>query len=145
MRAGVPEAEASRRAAVGRRTLARWLGRYRQGSLGEVLRRVPGHGATGQPGRLSPARRQALLEQAKTGAFHTYDQTRAWVAARFGVRYSYQGMYAALHRLGVRPKVPRPRAAKADPAVHAAWKGGAPGPVRPYIAMLIPNHFVKIH
>jgi len=124
VRTGVSVAEASRVAGVGQRSLERWLGWYRQGGLAGVLARVPGHGARGAPGRLSPEHQAQLLSKVREGTFRTYDEARAWVAEQFGVAYSYQGMYSVLARLEVHPKVPRPRAAKADPAAQAAWKGG---------------------
>jgi transposase len=46
------------------------------------------------------------------------------VRAEYGIAYRYKGLYAALRRLGVRPKVPRPVAEKADPAAREAWKQG---------------------
>lgn len=124
VRTGMRVGEASQIAGVGQRTLERWLGWYRQGGLAAVLRRLPGHGARGQPGRLTPEQRARLVERASAGGFRTYDEARQWVAAQFGVAYSYQGMYSVLARLGVHPKVPRPMAAKADPAAQAAWKRG---------------------
>jgi transposase len=125
VRTGASVAEAGRVAGVGRRSVERWLGWYRQGGLAEVLGRVPGHGARGAPARLAPAQQAALTARAASGAFRTYDEARRWVAAEFGVAYSYQGMYSVLARLGIQPKVPRPMAAKADPAAQAAWKKGA--------------------
>lgn len=129
VREGRGVAEAGRLAGVGGRTVERWLGWYRAGGLAEVLRRVPGHGARGAPGRLTEEQRAALLARSAEGAFRTYGEARAWVAAEFGVAYTYQGMYAVLARLRVHPKVPRPLAAKADPAAQEAWKrGGSPPP-----------------
>ena len=88
---------------------------------------MPGHGARGRAGRLTPGQQRALVERASEGTFRTYDEARRWVEQTYGVAYSYQGMYSALARLGVRPKVPRPLAAKADPAAQEAWKkGGSP-------------------
>jgi transposase len=89
-----------------------------------VLRRVPGHGAVGRPHRLAAGQRTALLEQCAAGAFRTYEEARAWVAAEYGVAYRPGGLYAAPVRLGVRPKVPRPVAERADPARREAWKSG---------------------
>ena len=127
VRSGRSVAEASRIAGIGQRTLERWLDWYRHGGLVEVLRRVPGHGARGAPARLTSEQRQALVAHAASGAFRTYDEARQWVADTFGVPYTYQGMYSVLARLEVHPKAPRPMAAKADPAVQAAWKkGGSP-------------------
>jgi transposase len=127
VRSGASARQAAHAAGVGARTATRWLGWYRAGGLAAALDRVPGHGARGQPHRLTPEQRQALVGQAGAGAFRTYAEARRWVEEAFGVRYSYQGMYSVLARLDVHPKVPRPRAARADPAAQEAWKrGGSP-------------------
>ncbi len=109
---------------VGRRTLTRWLSWYREGGLEEVLSRVPGHGALGNECRLSLHQQQELVERAGRGEFRTYEEARRWVEQEWGVEYRYKGMYAMLARLGVRPKVPRPAAEKADPEAQEAWKRG---------------------
>ena len=124
VRAGDRVGDAGRLAGVGERTVFRWLGWYRAGGLAGVLRRTPGHGATGQPHRLTVAQRAGLLEQAGRGAFRTYEEAREWVEATYGVAYRPGGFYTSLHRLGVRPKVPRPVAERADPARREAWKQG---------------------
>jgi transposase len=112
---------------VGQRTALRWLGWYRHGGLEEVLRRVPGHGATGAACWLSPAQQAALLAQCRAGAFRTYGEAQRWVERTFGIAYRYHGIYRVLSRLEVHPKVPRPAAARADPAAQEAWKRGACG------------------
>jgi len=127
VRRGRRVAEAAHLAGVGQRSLERWLGWYRQGGLGAVLARVPGHGAPGQPSRLTATQQQALVAQTATGAFRTYHEARDWVEEHFGVVYTYKGMYTLLARLAIHPKVPRPMATNADPAVQEAWKrGGSP-------------------
>jgi transposase len=65
-----------------------------------------------------------LLARCAQGRFRTYGEAQHWVAQEFGVRYRYSGIYDLLRRMTVHPKVPRPMAAKADPAVQAAWKKG---------------------
>jgi transposase len=124
VRAGDRVADAGRAAGVGGRTVERWLGWYRVGGLAEVLRRVPGHGATGSAGRLTAAQWATVVDRAGRGEFRTYHEARAWVRERFGVEYRYSGLHAALTRLGVRPRVPRPVAEKADPTAREAWKSG---------------------
>lgn len=124
VRAGDRVADAGRAAGVGGRSVERWLAWYRAGGLAAVLRRVPGHGAVGQPHRLTVAQQAELLEHVGRGEFRTYEQARAWVEAHYGVGYRPGGFYTALHRLGVRPKVPRPIAEKADPAARAGWRAG---------------------
>jgi transposase len=116
--------DAGRVVGVGSRTVDRWLDWYRAGGLREVLRRGPGHGAVGQPHRLTAAQQEALLAHVGRGEFRTYEEARAWVEAEYGVEYRPGGFYTTLHRLGVRPKVPRPVAEKADPAARAAWRVG---------------------
>jgi transposase len=127
VRRGASATEAAEQAGVGRRTVVRWLAWYRQGRTEEVLRRVPGHAATGSACWLSPEQQAALLARCAEGAFRTYEEARCWVEREFGVRYRYDGRHTLLTRLTVHPKVPRPTAAKADPAVQEAWKRGACG------------------
>jgi transposase len=124
VRAGDRVAEAGRAAGVGGRTVERWLSWYRVGGLAEVLRRVPGHGATGSASRLTAEQWATVVDRAGQGEFRTYDEARAWVREAFGVEYGYSGLHAALTRLGVQPKVPRPVAEKADPAAREAWQQG---------------------
>jgi transposase len=116
--------DAGRVVGVGSRTVDRWLGWYRSGGLAEVLRRVPGHGAVGQPHRLSAGQQQELLTHVAQGQFRTYEEARAWVETAYGVEYRPGGFSTTLHRLGVHPKVPRPVAEKADRAAQEAWRQG---------------------
>lgn len=129
VRQGGMEAEAARQAGVGRCTLVRWLSWYREGGLGEVLQRVPGHGAVGNPCRLSPAQRQELVERCGEGEFRSTPEVRDWVERQWGVSYGYGGMYSVLARLEIHPKVPRPHAEKADPEAQEAWKKGGSAPI----------------
>ncbi len=129
VRCGQSATSAAATAGVGRRTLTRWLGWYRQDGLAAVLTRVPGHGAPGRVGRLTADQLATLRAESATGQFHTYDEARQWVEQQWGVTYSYQGIYAVLARLEVHPKVPRPAAERADSATQAAWqKGGSARP-----------------
>ena len=118
VRVGDRVADAGRLAGVGERTVFRWLGWYRDGGLEGVLRRVPGHAATGQPHRLTAAQRAGVLARCARGEVRTFEEARQWVASQPG------GFYTTLRRLGVRPKVPRPVADKADPARREAWQQG---------------------
>jgi transposase len=124
VRAGDRVAAAGRLVGVGERTVFRWLAWYRVGGLAGVLRRVPGHGATGQPHRLAAAQRAGVLARCAAGEFRTFEEARAWAQAEYGVVYRPGGLYTALRRLGVRPRVPRPVAEKADPAAREAWRQG---------------------
>jgi transposase len=131
VRRGRTATQAAHESGVGLRTVTRWLGWYRDAGLDGVLERVPGHGAPGNPSYLSGAQQQQLVATTQTAAFRTYDEARRWVAETFGVEYSYQGIYSLMRQLGIRPKVPRPQAAKADPVVQDGWKkGGSPTPSR---------------
>ena len=124
VRAGDRVADAGRLAGVGERTVFRWLGWYRAEGLAGVLRRVPGHGATGQPHRLTPEQRAGVLARCSAGELRTFEEARAWAEAEYGVAYRPGGFYTTLRRLGVRPRVPRPVAEKADPARREAWRSG---------------------
>jgi transposase len=124
VRAGDRIPDAGRVIGVGGRTVDRWLSWYRTGGLAGVLRRVPGHGAVGQPHRLSAAQQQDLLAHVADGQFRTYEEARAWAETAYGVEYRPGSFYMTLRRLGVRPKVPRPVAERADAAAQEAWKQG---------------------
>ena len=72
LRRGESVAEAALSAGVGKRTLERWLGWYRQDGLENVLGRVRGHGAKGAPGKLSAEQIERLVERAGSGELRTY-------------------------------------------------------------------------
>ena len=122
--AGDRVADAGRQVGVGGRTVERWLGWSRVGGLTDVLRRVPGHGAVGNPHRLSAEQQAGLLAQCAAGAFRTFEEARSGVEATCGVTYRPGGFYTSVRRLGVRPQVPRPVAEKADQTAQEAWKEG---------------------
>lgn len=127
VRQGVNAEEAARQAGVGERSVTRWLAWYRARGLGEVLQRMPGHGARGSAGRLTKAQRDELRQRAAAGQFRSTGQVRDWVASHWGVNYRESGMYSVLARLKIHPKVARPQAAKADPTLQEEWKkGGSP-------------------
>lgn len=124
VRQGTRETEAADQAGIGRRTLARWLKWYRENGLAEVLRRVPGHGAPGTESRLTEEQRKELLRRSAAGEFRSTAQMRDWVESEWGVHYRTSGMESARKRLDIRPKVPRPRAEKADETAQEGWKKG---------------------
>ena len=104
------------------RSVQQWLAWYRQGGLAQVLQRVVGHHATGVKPYLTPLQQKAVVGKVKLGEVGTVWEVVQWVEGRWGVSYTYKGMYALMkrHRLGL--KVPRPRSAKANPKEQSAWK-----------------------
>lgn len=124
VRQGVGLGEAARQAGVGERSVARWLGWYRSGGVGEVLKRLPGHAAPGSASWLTQAQRDELVRRCAAGEFRSSGQVRDWVASRWGIEYKESGIQSMLIRLKIHPKVPRPQAAKADAAAQEGWKKG---------------------
>ncbi len=115
-------AEAAKQAGVGQRTVERWLGWYRQEGLDRVLERVPGCGGKGSQPKLG---REQLEQLAGSGTFRTYWEAADWVRSRYGVTYSYNGIWGLLSRLRIHPKVPRPVAEQADHGRRRRSKRGA--------------------
>ena len=107
------------------RSVQQWLQWYRQGGLSEVLRRVVGHHAKGKKPYLNRLQQRALVAKVQQGEFRTVWDVMEWVRGRWGVGYTYQGMYSQMrgHELGL--KVPRPHSDKADAQQQTAWKKGA--------------------
>lgn len=110
--------------AVNVRVRQRWVSWYRAGGLAAVMQRVSGHGAEGAAAYLSAIQQRALIARVKLGDFRTVWEVRRWVEERWGVVYTYDGMYSLLkrHKLGL--KVPRPPSEKADPGQQSGWKKG---------------------
>ena len=106
------------------RSVQQWLKWYRQGGLSEVLRRLVGHHAKGKKPYLNPLEQRALVAKVQLGQFRTVWDVIEWVRDRWGVSYTYQGMYTLLrgHELGL--KVPRPHSEKANAQQQTAWKKG---------------------
>ncbi len=107
------------------RSVQQWLQWYRQGGLGEVLRRVVGHQARGKEPYLNRLQQRALVAKVQQGQFRTVWDAMEWVRGRWGVRYTYKGMYSLMKGNGLGLKVPRPHSAKADAKQQVAWKKGA--------------------
>jgi transposase len=110
---------------VNYRTVQAWVAWYRQGGLPAVLRRVGGYQARGQPAYLTPRQQRALVTRVALGDFKTVWEVRRWVEARWGIGYTYSGMWELMTRLRLGLKVPRPQAEKASPLAQARWKKGA--------------------
>jgi len=109
---------------VAYRSVQNWLGWYRVGGVGEVCRRVTGYHSQGVEAYLNALQQQALAAKVALGEFRTVWDAVQWVEDRWGIRYSYHGLYALLKRHALHLKVPRPRSDKADPQQQEAWKKG---------------------
>ena len=125
LRQGQRIADVVRVIGVNYRTVQDWIAWYRQGGLAEVMRRVRGYQVSGQPSYLTPLRQRALVARVKLGDFKTVWEVMHWVEARWGIRYTYKGMWQVMSRLRLGPKVPRPQAEKAAPSAQERLKKGA--------------------
>ncbi len=108
------------------RTLREWITWYRQGGCMAVAGHRQGRRGGDVP-RLTPQQQAGIRERAAQGEFRGIAAVREWVRQELGVDYTYWGVRSVLDRLQVGPHVPRPVAAKADPAVQEAWKRGGYG------------------
>lgn len=125
LRQGDRIADVVEKVGVAYRSVQNWLKWYRQGGVREVGWRVTGYQSAGVPAHLNALQQRALAAKVERGEFRTVWDAVRWVEDRWGVRYSYHGMYAMLKRHDLHLKVPRPRSDKADPQQQEAWKKGA--------------------
>jgi len=117
--------EVEAKVGVAYRSVQNWLAWYRQGGVEEVCRRVTGYQSAGVSAYLNDLQQRALAAKVELGSFRTVWDAVQWVEERWGIHYSYQGMYTLLKRLDLAIKVPRPRSEKANPQQQATWKKGA--------------------
>lgn len=104
------------------RVIQRWVSWYRRGGLEEVLRRVTGHRTRGAPAYLNSLQQKALAARVQLGDFRTVWDVKVWVEARWGIRYSYEGMRSVMKRNQCVLKVPRPQSEKANEQQQANWQ-----------------------
>jgi len=112
-----------------RRTVQQWVYRYRDEGLDGLRERS----RPGQPKKLASASEEAFRQRLEAGptagdgvcTLRGKDIQRI-LAAEFGAKYSLQGVYDLLHRLGFSCLKPRPRHRKNDPEAMAAWLADAP-------------------
>jgi transposase len=112
-----------------RRTVQQWVYRYRDHGLAGLRERP----RPGQPKKLATASEAAFRKRLEAGptaadgvcTLRGRDIQRI-LAEEFGAKYSLQGVYDLLHRLGFSCLKPRPRHRKNDPQVIAAWLAEAP-------------------
>lgn len=104
------------------RTVQEWIAWYRKGGVDEVLQHWHG-GHGGQERRLSEEQEAALKAEAEAGEIRTIHDGVAWAKER-GVDYTYWGMRWVFYRLGLKKKVPRPKAPQASAEKQEAWKKG---------------------
>lgn len=117
------------RVGCARRTVQQWVYRYRDEGL-DGLRERP---RPGQPKKLATASEEAFRKRLKAGptaadgvcTLRGRDLQRI-LAEEFSAKYSLQGVYDLLHRLGFSCLKPRPRHRKNDPEAMAAWLADAP-------------------
>jgi transposase len=113
---------------VAYRTVQEWVRWYRRGGREEVARHRRGGLRRVIREPLAPEQLAALVRPAATVGFATQQQAVGWVAERYGVQVTRRQMERLFRQHRLRSKVPRPVAAKAEPAAQAAWKGGASPP-----------------
>jgi transposase len=102
-----------------------WVGRYRrQGLPGLHARKPPGAAP-----KLAPEQEQEFIRWLENGptpeeklAAYNGPILRERIQERFGKRYSLNGVYALLHRLGYNDLMPRTTHPDTDPAVIESFK-----------------------
>lgn len=108
-------------------TISRWLQKYRQGGLSELLEVKTAPGAVPQIRAEALAGLQARLES-ETG-FSSYGEIISWLKTEYGLELTYATVYYWVHyRLKAKLKVPRPCSAKQDPVAVERFKKTLPLP-----------------
>jgi transposase len=107
-------------------TAHRWKSRWERGGLAALRSRgKPGPDKQLNADQLEELER-ALVAGAQAAGFEsglwTLGRVRAWIARRFGVRYSEVAVWKLLRQLNWSPQKPARRAREADPQALERWK-----------------------
>ena len=102
-------------------TAQKWLSRYRQGGMENLLRHKP------RPGRKQsiPLWAQKALEKKlqQEEGFKSYHEICQWLSSKLGIESNYKTVHKLVHyRLGASPKVPRPSSSKKSEEKVVAFK-----------------------
>jgi transposase len=127
---GRPEPEVRRTLGRSRRFVQRWAYAYRDGGIDALRARA----SPGRPTKLPRQREPAFKERVKAGPTDADGgvctlrgaDARRILEREFGVRYTLEGVYDLLDRLGLSCLVPRPRHRKNDPEKMRQWLERAP-------------------
>lgn len=122
-----------------RTTVQRWLRRYRQGGVSELLKlqsrwgRKPGIPQWGATFRGEDSPRKLASERAlnkrlhEREGFHSYGEIQEWLERTLGVSVSYQVVHRTVHyKLKGKLKRPRPQSLGHNPIKAEAFKKTCP-------------------
>jgi transposase len=124
LRRGTPTRQVARIVGVSRMSIHKWRTWYRTGGLDALTRRTRGGNRATPRSPLTPDQQAQRIPHAATQGFRTLREAAAWCREALGVELSERPMQRLFHRLGVRRKIPRPMAARADAALQAQGKQG---------------------
>jgi transposase len=95
-------------------TITRWIKRYQQGGLSDLLTKRIAPGATRKIQGEALEKLKARLAQAE--GFHSYPEIQQWLEQSCQLRVEYGTLYRVVrYELKAKLKVPRPRALQQDP------------------------------
>lgn len=107
----------------------RWAYAYRDGGLDAIVVKPQ----PGRPPTLPTEQHAAFKQRIIDGPTHADGvctprgvDARRILEEEFGVKYSLNGVYELMHRLGLSVLVPRPEHRKADPEAMKRWVQDAP-------------------
>jgi transposase len=102
-------------------TVYRWLQRYKQGGIDELLEVKTPPGKSG----LIPTKVMSQLTErlSQPEGFKSYSQIQEWLTQECQIVAAYKTVHKIVrYKLNAKLKVPRPRSAKAKPEVQEAFK-----------------------
>jgi len=124
LRRGTPTRQVVRIVGVSRMSIHKWRTGSCTGGLDALTRRTRGGNRATPRSPLTPDQQAQRIPHAATQGFRTLREAAAWCREALGVELSERPMRRLFHRLGVRRKIPRPMAARADAALQAQGKQG---------------------